>query len=214
MEASYPHPLPSDRILAQAARALEDGQLAGEVLDADWRLRYVSGELRTLIGFDDDADLTRAAEIPAVWRLDEESQRMWFQLDGPYLRSDAPDDPSWAAEHLGANAGAFHELEAVLPPIAWSGEFHTTYGDSSPAKVTRFVVRLVGEDGSLAGIIGLYVGGGHRGSVQAILSRGDERMAELYRAARRPAAILFADVEASGVLSRKLSWPDPLKSVR
>ena len=74
----------------------------------------------------------------------------------------------------------------------------------------RLVVRLVRPDGEFAGILGLYVGGGLRGSVQAMLSRGDdrmfERMAVLTEPARRPAAILFCDLEDSGVHSRKLSW--------
>lgn len=216
--SEYPHELPSDPILAEAARALEQGRLTGEVLDADWRLRYVSSELRSLIGVYDDDELsygtlstTRATTLPEVWRLTTESQVEWWGIDGPYLRHDmrGTEERILPALEAAGLAERFLGFEPVEPPIAWAGKFSTTFSDGSEANVGRLVVRLLAADGSLAGIIGLYVGGGLRGSVQAMLSRGDdgmfERMAALTEPARRPAAILFCDLEASGVHSRRLS---------
>ncbi len=215
MPREYPHALPDDPVLAAAARALEDGRMAGEVSDKSWRLVYVSTELRNLVGHYDDDELSygtitvlRAAAAPDVWRLSERSQALWWKIDGPYLRSDLPDDLDLVAE-FGPLAKAFEALRAAEPPIAWAGKFETSFPDGANANVGRLVVRLNGTDGSFRGAISLYVGGGLRGSVQAMLSRGDdgmfERMAALTEPARRPAAILFADLEASGVLSRKLS---------
>jgi class 3 adenylate cyclase len=212
----YPHALPADPTLAEAARALEDGRLAGEVLDTEWRLRYVSSELRNLVGFHDDEDLAygaistvRAATTPEVWRLSAESARAWWLREGPYMRHDVGGPVERLAAELGSLAEPFGELESREPPIAWAGSFETTFADASPANVGRLAVRLVRSDGSLAGILGLYVGGDLRGSVQAMLSRGDdrmfERMAALTDPARRPAAVLFCDLEDSGVHSRKLS---------
>lgn len=212
----YPHELPADETLAEAARALEDGRLAGEVLDAEWRLRYVSTELRNLVGvFEDErlcygtVSMMRATVAPEVWRLSEESQATWWNLDGPYLRHDLGELPEEAHGEVGALAESFLRFEPVEPPVAWAGKFATTFPDGSEASVGRLVIRLRQTDGSLAGILGLYVGGGLRGSVQAMLSRGDdgmfERMAALTEPARRPAAVLFCDLEASGVQSRKLS---------
>lgn len=213
----YPHRLPEDPVLALAARALEDGRLAGEVLDAEWRLRYVSSELRNLVGFYEDDELgygvisvTRATVLPEVWRLSEESRRTWWRLEGPYLRHDRGEAGEGAARSdLDPLTDPLLALDAVVPPIAWAGSFVTTFSDGSPAAVTRLSVRLIRDDGSLGGMLVLYVGGGLRGSVQALLSRGDagmyERMAALAEPKRRPSAILFADLEASAVLSRKQS---------
>jgi class 3 adenylate cyclase len=214
----YPHELPQDSTLAQAARALEDGRLAGEVLDSDWRLRYVSSELRNLIGEHRDERLgygtlstVRASTYPDIWRLDEESRKTWWRLDGPFLRHDFRGREDAILDELTAAIPAeqFLGRSPEEPPIAWAGKFSTTFADGPPANVGRLVVRLLRTDGSLAGTMGLYVGGGLRGSVQAMLSRGDdgmfERMAALLEPARRPAAILFCDLEASSVHSRKLS---------
>jgi class 3 adenylate cyclase len=210
----HPHPFPDDPVLAEAARALEDARLTGEVLDAGWRLRYVSSELRNLVGTDDDERLgyglqalTRATRMPDVWRLDEESRAQWWRREVPLMRHDTARDPAIAAE-LGPLREYFEQFAPQRPPIAWAGSFVTTFPDGVAAVVGRLVVRLAGPDG-FTGMIGLYVGGGLRGSVQAMLSRGDdrmfERMATLTEPARRPAAVLFCDLEDSGVHSRKLS---------
>jgi class 3 adenylate cyclase len=216
VSGGYPHRLPDDPVLGAAARALEDGRLAGEVLDAGWCLLYVSSELRNLIGTDEDERLTfgvnamvRSAAAPDVWRLSQRSQLEWWRREGPYMRFDLADDPESIDEQFGPLADQFRRLEPAEPPSAFAGKFTTTFPDGSEANVGRLVVRLNGSDGALAGILGIYVGGGLRGSVQAMLSRGDdgmfERMAALTDPARRPAAILFADLEASGTLSRRLS---------
>ncbi|HET6831608.1 MAG TPA: adenylate/guanylate cyclase domain-containing protein [Solirubrobacterales bacterium] len=211
----YPHALPEDPVLAEAARALEDGRLAGEVLDADWRLRYVSSELRNLVGVHDDEGLgygvistIRAAKAPEVWRLSEQSAREWWLREGPYMRHDLDGIEGRIVPDLGRLAGPFDDLEPVEAPIAWAGSFETTFADASPVNVGRLAIRLVRSDGDLAGILALYVGGDLRGSVQAMLSRGDdrmfERMAALTEPARRPGVVLFCDLEESGVHSRRL----------
>jgi class 3 adenylate cyclase len=216
MTDGYPHALPEDETLAQAAMALEDGRLAGEVLDADWRLRYVSAELRNLLGFHRDEDLSygvlalrRTTISPEVWRLPRKSQLEWWLRDGPYARHDLPGDEAWARRELGEMADLYLRTEGPAPPIAWAGAFDTTFADGGTTQVGRLIVRLNRPDGEFAGMLGIYSGGGQRGSVQAMLSRGDsrmfERMALLTEPARRPAAVMFCDLEGSGVLSRRLS---------
>ncbi len=213
----YPHALPSEPILAEAARALEDGRFAGEVLDSEWRLRYVSSELRQLVGFHGDEELgygsvgiVRAALAPGVWRLGERSRLEWWRIEGPYVRHDLRgEEEERILDDLGPLAGPFGELAPATPPIAWAGGFETSFSDGSPVNVGRLAVRLLRPNGGLAGILSLYIGGALRASVQAMLSRGDdrmfERMAALTEPARRPGAVLFCDLEGSGVHSRKLS---------
>jgi class 3 adenylate cyclase len=213
-DGAYPHALPEEPTLAEAARALEDGRLAGEVLDADWRLRYVSSELRSLVGFDDDDQLgygvlamARATIAPEVWRLGGDSRLEWWKLEGPYFRHDVPSlKPE--SDVPGEFVAGFEQTDPASPPIAWAMPFLTTYPDGFETSVGRLVVRLIGPEG-LVGLMSIYVGGGLRGSVQALLSRGDdamfERMALLTEPARRAAAVLFCDLQDSGVHSRKLS---------
>jgi class 3 adenylate cyclase len=212
----HSHPLPDDPVLAEAAQALEEGRLAGDILDDRWRLCYVSSELRNLVGNVDDEKLAygtnsllRNRVAPEVWRLSDEAGREWWETDGPYARHDLPEDEQWLRGELGDLADAFLRLSARPPPIAWAQAFVTTFADRAHSAMNRVNVRLVRPDGALAGILCVYVGGGLRASVQAMLARGSstmyERMAALTEPARRPAAVLFADLEASSVLSRRLS---------
>ena len=46
VEAGEPCPLPTDPVLAEASVALADGGHWGYVLDMDWRLAYISDEIR------------------------------------------------------------------------------------------------------------------------------------------------------------------------
>jgi class 3 adenylate cyclase len=216
VSGEYPHRLPDDPVLGAAARALEDGRLGGEVLDAEWRLAYVSTELRNLIGYHRDEELcyhrnalVRAVVAPEVWRLSEQSRASWWKLEAPFMRFDLPDDGDYIRDNLGPIAEMFERLDAEQPPSAYAATFGTTMPDGSAMTVGRLVVRLVRDDGARAGSLAIFVGGALRASVQAMLSRGDagmfERMAALTEPARRPAAILFADLEASATLSRRLS---------
>jgi class 3 adenylate cyclase len=69
-------------------------------------------------------------------------------------------------------------------------------------------IRLGGTGSDRLGVVRLY-GSALRASLLALVGRGDEgmfeRMARLIRPARRQAAILFADLQASGALARRLS---------
>ena len=101
-------------------------------------------------------------------------------------------------------------LEGVEPwraaPV-WSARVEVNFGDRTTA-VDVYVAPIY--DGN-----GRWVGGttitkpGIPGAILAMLALGDvalfERMLPLMRPARRPAAILFADLESSTALGRRLS---------
>jgi class 3 adenylate cyclase len=212
----HPHRPPDDPVLAEAARALEEGRMAGDILDERWRLCYVSSELRNLIGDPGDEQLAygtnsllRNRIAPDVWQLSREVALEWWETDSPYARFDLPDDEDWLRSEFGELSDIFIAVSARPPPIAWAQAFVTTFADQAHSAMNRVNVRLLRPDGGLAGILCVYVGGGLRASVQAMLSRGSstmfERMAALVEPARRSAAVLFADLEGSGVLSRRLS---------
>lgn len=210
-----PNELPDDPLLAEVARALEDENHTAEVLDADWRIRYVTSELRHIAGVYDDAglgygtpSLSRMNNCPEAWRASAESGARWMLTEAPYYlhdRKHGARGDAWLDENL-AKAP---ELQPADPPPAWSFAFETSLPNGLPTTVSRVAVRLRRSDGSLAGMAVIYVGGGLRASVQTMLTRGDpamfERMIALVEPARRPAAVLFADLAASGVIARRLS---------
>lgn len=209
-----PHPLPEDPLLAEVARVLEAGQHTAEVLDADWRLRYVTSELRQMCGVDDDDGLgygvtsgLRMFARPEAWRVSSRSAIEWFEKETPYYLHDRANDD--LEPKLRELLAAGPEMEPLPPPPAWSLVFETSLPDRQPITVSRLVIRLQRDDGSLAGMAVVYIGGGLRASVQTMLTRGDhgmlERMMSLVEPARRPAAVLFADLAASGVVARRLS---------
>ena len=213
--AELPYPLPEDPLLAEAARALEVNDQTGEIIDAGWRLRYVSSELRQMTGVYEDESLgygrhalARPIILPEVWRSTPESMLGWWRKEAPFALADRglAGDPDPDFERM---IGEAHNVEAAEPPPAWALKFETTLPDGSPITVSRLGVRLRRQDGTLAGMLFVYVGGGLRASVQTRLTRGDrgmfERMLRLVEPARRPAAILFADIAGSGPLARRLS---------
>ncbi|MBK5115417.1 MAG: hypothetical protein JJE23_00705 [Thermoleophilia bacterium] len=115
-----------------------------------------------------------------------------------------------AFDPLGKAAAAVEPIEK--PPRAWYDRISFPPG----LRFRRFVlgdsnqmqVRLNDDEGRLLGILWLSRGPMPE-SLMALLGRGDqrlfERMSRVSEPARRPAAILFADLEASGALSRRLS---------
>jgi class 3 adenylate cyclase len=168
------------------------------------------------VGVDEDerlgfgANLLRHMEVaPDAWRLRGDSVQEWWEREAPFVRFDLGTDEGANERDLGPLAGPFATVEPVRSPSAFAANFDTHFADGGEISVSRVVVRLHRPDGSFAGLLAMFVGGGLRSSLQTMLARGDqgmfERMAELTEPERRPAAVLFADLEASGVLSRHLS---------
>jgi class 3 adenylate cyclase len=93
------------------------------------------------------------------------------------------------------------------PPLIWTSTFEFVRADLPPAPIREFHIRLYDDDGAFLGTVLLYEPA-LPARVLDLVSRGDrgmfERMARLVDAGRRRAAILFADLEASSDLSRRL----------
>lgn len=101
----------------------------------------------------------------------------------------------------------FEGLQPLEPPPFWTSEFEFVQGDLPPAKIVEMHVRLHDDSGKHIGTAVLF-GPGLPASVLNLVARGDEemfgRMARLIDPGRRKAAVLFADLQASAVLSRRL----------
>ena len=152
--------------------------------------------------------LSRMHSRPDAWRATPESGAAWLLKEAPYYLHDR-ERGSRGDAWLDENIAKAPELRPIEPPPAWAFAFETSLPSGQQITVSRVAIRLRRSDGSLAGMAVIYVGGGLRASVQTMLTRGDpgmfERMTALVEPGRRPAAVLFADLAASGVIARRIS---------
>ncbi|HWL65771.1 MAG TPA: adenylate/guanylate cyclase domain-containing protein [Actinomycetota bacterium] len=134
------------------------------------------------------------------------------------------DVPQWAKD-----AGINHEqtlemllegldtVEPVEPPGMWIETFEFLYKDLPPTRIAEMQMPLRDDSGDIFGYLVLYMPALPAGVLQ-LVARGDEgmfeRMIDLVEPGRNPAAILFCDLQDSGVLSRRLPSAAYFKLVR
>ena len=220
-ETSAP-PLPEHPELRDVALALEHAGLSGEICDANWQLVFISSEEARVVGVDPSevhhfygkSLPIRQLDHPDVFATTDESSADWWRLNVPIMRAYL--DPDRDSERFDEVFGPLRDAAqrvapADPPPRAWSSthsfpdhqDLRTTWlGD-----ITFTDVRINGDDGEFLGILRLSHGD-MPDSLLFRLARGDrrmfERMQEISEPARRCAAILFADLSASGDLSRRM----------
>ena len=215
---SLPSEPPAQPELRAAALALENARIIGAVLDHKWRTVFLSSEGVAVFQPEDVSGFLNTSQI--VQTLDEripisvplESQLRWWETLGPQIRHDVPPDDPDFEDVFGPMAQAAREIEPQTPGwatvverdadddqmrrLAWHGRNFDTY------------FRITTADGKHVGT--LHISRPHLGdALSGRLSRGHgpmyEQMLSMREPARRSAAILFADLEASGELSRGLS---------
>ncbi len=214
-------PLPADPTLAAVAAAMEASGQWAWVLDERWRLTFVTTEVRITYGGGarELADFAigehffsaAALEYAHRWRFGPntpERLALVFERVGGWTLADTPGGRD---ELRGAVAP---ELRAVVDDLEPSGDAALSFiadgmaiGHSVDVPVSG--VRLRREDGSLAGTLLTFKPAAGMAMLAAATSMGDPRhfalVQQLARAGRRPAAILFADLEGSSALARRLS---------
>jgi class 3 adenylate cyclase len=98
-------------------------------------------------------------------------------------------------------------ITAARPPAMWTRRIRLTIPNQPHFPVQFVACRLTTEDGVLLGTAFVY-GSTLPARLIALVTRGNEemfeRMANLVEPGRRSAAVLFADHQASGALSRRL----------
>jgi class 3 adenylate cyclase len=220
--APGPAPLPDNPDLRDIAVAMEAAGMFFEIVDARFRSVYLSSEMvRMMAASGDEArrqigrslikrSLREDAEIVRVTR---DSGTAWFLHNAPFMRrylDPADDDFNETFDSAAPYAAEIEPAESV--PRAWFDRVAFPTG----LRFRRFIagdqnqvqMRISDDEGRFVGVVFLY-----RGvlpdSLLLRLGRGDpglfERMDRVSEPGRRTAAILFADLEASGVLSRHLS---------
>ncbi len=202
-----------DPRLAGFIDELGPNRWAAFAVDAGNTLVWVSQELKEFIGAADDADAgvgehVVAALFHAPWAqsIAPDSQITMFGRALPYLLEDGvPDD---LLDALPTEVRSI--IASVKPtpqPALWTGSFDFSH-ENLPTYPVEYVVLLLRDDsGERIGTV-MLSNMGLRPTLLARLGRGDaamyERMARLTHPSRHATAILFADLEGSGELSRRL----------
>jgi class 3 adenylate cyclase len=221
--------LPEDPALSAVARALELHGFAGEVWDAGWRLAYLSSEYRTLVsagrrdvpvaGLGEhvlSAAMTAARES---WPTGPtfESFRESLQDWGPFVAATTAGGLDAVLEVADPRLSkVLRSIEPVAPPPLWSTRVDVRFGNELIGNDVLLAC-LHYADGARAGYVSL-VKPEIRAAVLGMLALGDarlfERMSALLQPARRPSAVLFADLEASSLLAKRLPTPTYFTVIR
>jgi class 3 adenylate cyclase len=214
-----PLQLPAQPELRGLAEALEEAGIAAEILDHKWRVVYTTSEDALGLGLDPaemhhhyGLSLNVRAEHHPDWVTDRETGSRYWQAVGPHMVRDVPpDDPNFD-EVFGRLASRARELAPAPPTLAHRIDMNfeklASFAKSWPGPANLLHIRLHDAGGRFIGTLMLALANLPQ-SLAMRLDRGDiemyRRMDRLREPCRRAAAILFADLEASGELSRRLS---------
>jgi class 3 adenylate cyclase len=222
-EAPYVPPLPEHPELREIALVIERMGMLGEILDDRFRSVFLSSQTARAVGLspDEARGLLGTSLIARTFnesytdivRVTEESGNAWTQHNVPIMRRYVqPGDPDFDEVFDLAGPYAARVEPVATAPRAWHDTVafpsnlrfrRTMLGDQEQAQL-----RISDDAGRFIGVLYLYRGTLPE-SLLNRLGRGDqrlyERMERVSEPGRRPAAILFADLEASGDLSRRLS---------
>ncbi len=218
-----------DPDLKRWAETIEGLRWAGFVLDGEFRLAWVSNEIRLFLASPSDEDLglglyVIGAMTKPAWRrvATDESQARFFMDVVPVLLEDArergidigsvlPDDLVPLLEQI--------EPEPMPSALATSFDYLDPYGDSDLPVYTVNVLLIPQRDeqGSRRAVVGFCYMSLRPGLV-SLLARGDEamyeRMAKLIEPQSREAAILLCDLESSTELARTLPTAGYFRLIR
>jgi class 3 adenylate cyclase len=214
----------AERQLRELAEELAPYGLAAEVLDDGWRLVWTSEELQTIWGVRDPGQLglerhilESRSRVLAGGVLTRESAERWLRTNLPFILAGTDGGSEAVADMLESDyASLLGELEPQAAPARWAGSFDFRR-DEFFGRVNYLGERVQDACGRLLGYLFLYAPD-VPASLASLLVRGNrrmyERMAALFEPGQRSAAILFADLEGSGTLSRRLASPVYFRLIR
>jgi len=216
-------PLPEHPVLAEVASALNQAGVWGQVFDRDYRLVYMTDELRLSLGA-----LVEMVPVPVGarnfgpeyvdamlgwpgggWGID--ALRGALSAVGHWVLADARGGGEELRQSVDPRLRDIVEgLSPSTEPIALTYAIpSTSMGARAPFDIKQLAARIHDPTGRFVGITSLGLTAAGMSTIGATLAMGDlghfERMMHVSRPGRRPAAILFADLEGSSVLSRRLS---------
>jgi class 3 adenylate cyclase len=204
-----------DPRLAVIAQSLETTRWAAEIWDAEWRLAWVSEETKRFLGEEDVEVLGYGRYIidvrwsePWFSTVDERSRAELVGTELPFIAHDTPGGAERVHALVEEATGRpMPPVVAARPPAMWARRIRLTLPGHPPFPVQFVATRLTAPDGTFLGTAYVY-GSTLPARLVALVTRGNEkmfeRMAELVEPGRRSAAVLFADLQSSGTLSRRL----------
>ena len=215
-----PYPLPVDRDLAAVASAVRDSGQWAWVVDSRWHCVYVTDELRRSNGADErlmpvalgehlfGAAAVSAAEQWPVGTNSAELYRSFFQGVGGMVIADTPGGPDELRGLVDARLADL--VDDAVPTDDVAIRFvQVGSGVAGSPEFENIAMRVRRSTGELAGtvIIGKPAAGMDTLAAMAFNSdlRHLESMRRVRRAARRASAVLFADLEGSSALAKRLS---------
>ena len=215
-----PYPLPEDPALAGAACAIRDTGHWGWVFDDRWRITWASDEVRLSFGalvefasFEVGSYLFGPEWIRASegWRMGSNSveiNRLFFRGIGGLMLTDTPGGREELRRLVDP---ALRDIVDELTPAEGTMLSFTTegFGIVGAGDVPVIAFRVRDTSGRLAGTALISKPAAGMAMLAAMTFTADlghvARMGQVAKAGRRPAAILFADLEASSPLARRLS---------
>ena len=202
-----------DPVLGDAARAFDETRQWAWIVDAQWQLVHISTELRSSFGYDPPLPTPFLGE---AWLSEQLSNRMGSNTVDT-AREIAAGVGGLMLADLGS-AGVRSRVdprlsEAVLQQALANTEvvsfaFTGTGVAGVESQASGMAMRLRDSDGRHAGTAIVSRPAIGDGTLASLVMHSDQahlaRMRDVERPARRPAAILFADLEGSSPLARRL----------
>jgi len=218
--AGEPCPTPDDPALAEVAAALRDTGHWGFVVDRDWRLAYMTDELRLSFGahvglvpilLGEHFFGPRSLEVAGGWPFGPntgELYRLIVRGFGGWLLADMTGGREGLRAALDPSlADLVDELEPA-DPAAGAAIAGATALWSTRQEIPMLGFRIRGAERP-AGSAFITKPAAGMAAISTLVSMADlrhlERAKRVVQASRRPAALLFADLEGSSRLSRRLS---------
>jgi class 3 adenylate cyclase len=198
--------------LGPVVEALDQTGWSAVVTDAEWRIVWSSRELALILG-EDAADLghghhlLETGALRAFSVVTEDAVADWVRLHAPFALHDGPLGREELAQIVDERFRAIvEEAEPRPAPLHWT--LRMAVGEHDEVGVVAHGQRVLAPDGRVLGNVFVY-GSALPASVLWFVNQGDQRMfhrlTELVEPQRRPAAVLFADLEGSTDMSRRMS---------
>jgi class 3 adenylate cyclase len=221
-------PLPEHPVLHELAAQLESDRYAAELWDEHWRLVWATTDyLRSCSITAQDAIpavglpvySARAAEIRQRWP-GFATRESWAAMVRRLLPAIAADLPGGIDELRAAVSPELEPELAGLTPLPGPSLSLDHADIKFGRRTTPFLTmgtRIFDGEGAFAGTAWIVVPA-VSGATLSLLASGDhrplERLTSVVRPARRPGAVLFADLEGSTALARRLPATEYFTLVR
>ena len=212
-------PLPADPLLAEMASSLREAGHWAEIVDPEWRLVYITDELRFAQGFMvEPAPLTLGLHMFGEDRHERlaggdktiDVSRETLAAIGDWVLADTPGGHDALRSIVDPRLTDVVDQLVTTNRTVASSSVYAGFGVGGSRPVLDLtVIRIRDTDGRLVGTAIIQKPHVSMSMLATLGAMGDAqhfaRMQNVSAAGRRPAAILFADLEGSSSLARRLS---------